>query len=293
MALDIIRRVLFVAVAANVIGCAAPHPATFDAESLALAMGSRPVVLLGEVHDNAAQHVARADALRKLVAGGARPAIAFEQFDRERQADLDRARAETLPAGVQRVDHVIAQAGAASGWNWALYRPFVQIALDYDLPIVAANLSRAGAMRVAQGKPEVAGDATRSQSALDNIPPDVRRAHELAVERGHCGVLPTAVLPAMANAQMARDMALAQSIRPYMSRGVVLLTGNGHARNDIGVPYWLTASERSRTVTIGLIEYSAEDESSLGPEPFDFTFSTPRQIRDDPCMELRRRFGGG
>jgi hypothetical protein len=63
----------------------------FVEQSLAQVMARRPVVLLGEVHDNAAQHATRAAALRRLLAGGARPAIAFEQFDRERQADIDRA----------------------------------------------------------------------------------------------------------------------------------------------------------------------------------------------------------
>jgi uncharacterized iron-regulated protein len=39
-------------------------------------------LLLGEVHDNPAQHALRAEALRQLVLHGARPAIGFEQFDR-------------------------------------------------------------------------------------------------------------------------------------------------------------------------------------------------------------------
>ena len=52
------------------------------------------VVLLGEVHDNAVQHRLRLEVLRRAFAAGWRPAIAMEQFDRERQGDIDRARAE-------------------------------------------------------------------------------------------------------------------------------------------------------------------------------------------------------
>ncbi|MCU0764941.1 MAG: hypothetical protein MUF32_02695 [Burkholderiaceae bacterium] len=49
---------------------AAPAPAVaqredFDAQSLAQAMARRPVVLLGEVHDNAAQHAVRVAARRR------------------------------------------------------------------------------------------------------------------------------------------------------------------------------------------------------------------------------------
>ena len=36
----------------------------------------------------------RAVALRRIVAGGDRTAIAFEQFDREHQVNVDRARTE-------------------------------------------------------------------------------------------------------------------------------------------------------------------------------------------------------
>ena len=48
----------------------------------------QPVVLLGEVHDNAAQHALRLQAFKDLLATGARPALAMEQLDRDRQAAL-------------------------------------------------------------------------------------------------------------------------------------------------------------------------------------------------------------
>src|SRR5262245_41092424 len=59
--------------------------------ALARAIGGHAVVLLGEVHDNSAQHSLRVAALRRLLETGARPAVAFEQFDREHQVDNDRA----------------------------------------------------------------------------------------------------------------------------------------------------------------------------------------------------------
>ncbi len=92
------RHLLFVLAWVPVIaGCATPPP--LDEDRLAVELARRPVVLLGEVHDNGIQHRIRADALRRLLEGGARPAIAFEQFDRERQADIDRARRESPPDG--------------------------------------------------------------------------------------------------------------------------------------------------------------------------------------------------
>jgi len=84
-------------------------------------------------------------------------------------------------------------------------------------------------MKVATGK---------SSPPLD-VPPSFLRAHESAIAKGHCNLLPAEAMPGMARAQIARDRSLAQAIGPYAARGVVLLTGNGHARTDVGVPYWL------------------------------------------------------
>ena len=116
-------------------GCAASGPSP---ASVSAGFAGKPYVLLGEVHDNAAGQRQRLAALTRAVEQGWRPAIAMEQFDRERQPDIDRARKER-PTDA---DYLIAQAGGGA-WQWPLYRPLVALALQYDLPLVAANLSRA------------------------------------------------------------------------------------------------------------------------------------------------------
>ena len=55
---------------------------------------TQPVLLLGEVHDNAAQHRLRLAAFRAWLASGARPALALEQFDRDNQPAIDRLLAQ-------------------------------------------------------------------------------------------------------------------------------------------------------------------------------------------------------
>jgi uncharacterized iron-regulated protein len=251
-----------------------------SAEALADAMTHSRSVLLGEVHDNAQQHALRLAALKQLIVSGARPVLAFEQFDRERQDDIDRLRRER-PGDA---DALIAL--GARSWEWRHYRPFVQLALDHELPIVAANLSRADAMKVSMsGWSAVFDPATQERLGLDRLPPAFVAAHEQAVARGHCDLLPASALPAMARAQIARDIVLAQSVQPHLARGVVLLAGNGHVRNDIGVPVWL-AAERSQFLSIALLESGiARDEAA----PFDVVVETVPAVRPDPCEALRRR----
>jgi len=254
---------------------AAPVRVADTPEALAAAMQGHRVVILGEVHDNGIQHALRAAALRKLVEGGARPAIAFEQFDRQMQDAIDAARKERP----RDVDYVVAQAKGAPSWKWEYYKPFVALALEYDLPIVAANLSRADAMKVATGG--AAADFT--------VPDAFLREHASAVEKGHCNLLPPQALPGMAKAQIARDRSLAQAIAPYAARGVVLLTGNGHGRTDIGAPHWLPADVRASTRSIALLEKAADGSAGESVATFDAYVLTVAVERPDPCAELAKR----
>ncbi len=239
----------------------------------ALPILARPIVLLGEVHDNAAQHALRLQAFKTLLAAGARPALLMEQFDRERQADIDQVRAQPGPADA---DRLIAAAGAhATRWNWSFYRPFIELALSHNLPIVAVNVSRADAQDIIAHGLAVSGFAAR-------VPPDIEAAHTEAIERGHCGMVGTAQARRMALAQIARDQFMARAVEMHATRGVLLLAGNGHVRTDIGVPRWLAPATRERTLAIGLLE---EGDDATGA--YDHAIVTVRQPRQDPCNSLR------
>jgi uncharacterized iron-regulated protein len=242
------------------------------------------IVLLGEVHDNAEQHAQRLRVLQRALAAGWRPAIAMEQFDRERQPDIDRARREQ-PRNAQ---YLIDLAGNTSadgtrGWNWAYYRPFVELALAYDLPLIAANVSAMDTAKIVRGGfTAVFNDAEIKALQLDRtIPPPLQAAHEREIDAGHCHALPAALWPGMARAQFARDAAMAKILREHPGRGIVLLAGNGHVRADLGVPQWLTGAERARLFTVGYLEIG--DTRALDGA-FDVIVRTADAPRADPCQ---------
>jgi len=151
------------------------------------------VALLGEVHDNAEQHGLRHAMLQRALAAGWRPALAMEQFDREHQADIDEARRER-PGDVQ---HLIARAApvgsdAARGWHWDFYRPYVALALQYELPLLAANLSNADTTRIVRGGDAAVLDATAiARLGLGRtIDAQWQAAQEHEIDMGHCHALP-------------------------------------------------------------------------------------------------------
>jgi uncharacterized iron-regulated protein len=231
-------------------------------------------VLLGEVHDNAAQQALRLRAFEAWLEQGVRPALLMEQFDRDRQGDIDRLRAQHLALDA---DALIAAATAGpGGWNWAFYKPFVVLALRFDLPIVAVNVSRDEARTVMRSGLAASGfDAA--------VPADIETTLAAEVLASHCGMLDAAMARRMVGAQVARDQSMAMAVEANASRGVLLLAGNGHVRTDVGAPRWLSAATRARTEAIGVLE-------SGGPSTgvFDRTVLTPPQPREDPCASMRR-----
>ena len=265
------------------IGCAA---APLPADAWQSRLRGDTVLILGEVHDNAEQHRLRLEVLHRAFAEGWRPAIAMEQFDRDRQDGIEQARLER-PGNAQ---HVIDRAAtpvtvARTGWNWDFYRPFVELALHYDVPLVAANLSNADTSRIVKDGYTAVFDApTLAALGLDRpIAAAWQAAQEQEINAGHCRALPASVWPRMARAQFARDAVMARLLLEHADRGVVLLAGNGHARRDLGVPRWLAIAPR-RLVSIGFLEDGDEE-----PDAFDAVVRTVRAARDDPCAAFRRR----
>ncbi len=239
-------------------------------------------LLLGELHDNAALHALRARGLAALLAQGDRPALLMEQFDREQQPALDALQTPGhIPTGSAlqaQVDALLAVGGP--GWHWPFYRPVLALAVAHGLPVVAANLSRADARRVAQ-----LGLAATGWRA--DVPADLRQAQTAAIAAGHCGQLDDASAARLALAQVARDQAMAQLLTRYAPRGAVLLAGNGHVRADIGVPRWLDAGLRARTRVVGLLETTSDGASTTAASAYDAVLRGPAQPRPDPCADLQ------
>ncbi len=266
------------------VACATTAPGVWDDR-----LRGDTVVLLGEVHDNAEQHRLRLAALQRAFAAGWRPAIAMEQFDLDHQADIDRARRDR-PGDAAYLIAVAAPSRTPSGggWNWDFYRPFVELALRYDVPLIAANLSNADTAAIVRaGYPAIFGAARIAALALDvPVAAEVQSAQEREIDNGHCHALPPALWPRMARAQFARDAAMADVLRQAAAhgQGVVLLAGNGHVRRDIGVPRWL-GPVQAPVFAVGYLEI---DDDSTPVAAFDAVVRTATAERADPCAEFAR-----
>ena len=247
-------------------------------------------VLLGEKHDNPDHHALQAEVLRALVERGAKPVVAFEMFDVEKQAAIDEAR-RTSPRDATALARAVDW--EHSGWPaWSHYAPIAQVALDADLPIIAGGLSATKMRAMMRPPAEGAGPVLDEGVPLT---PDQRASLTEELRASHCGHLPEAMLPVMIKMQRARDAAMANALVTGVDRAHpsgVLIAGTGHTRTDRGVPLDLRARDPGRPVwSIAFVEVERgkDDADAYAPRwnttklPFDFVWFTPRATDEDPC----------
>jgi uncharacterized iron-regulated protein len=259
-------------------------------DSLADSLRNAHFRLVGEVHDNPDHHAIQAKLLNALGAGGLRPSVAFEQFDREFDAALRQLQATGKISADAVADTVKFD---RKGWNWNFYRPLVEIAIRYDMPLRAANLSRAAITPIAkQGMAALAPDKIAALRLETAWSADRELALREIIIEGHCHALPQTMVPNMSAAQRARDAGLAESLLDAGRDGAVLIAGNGHVRRDLGVPLYLQAAATGKGIcAVGILEVDAElneplayNESAVAGAPrYDFMCFTPRHERPDPC----------
>lgn len=283
------QRLVAVLLAALLLGgCVSPPPAAkTSTTNWEQDLRGDAIVLLGEVHDNPVLHEQRLQALRRALAAGWRPLIAMEQFDIDRQVDIERARAERPDDADHLIEHAQTRPVA---WDWQLYRPVIALALEYRLPLRAANLARRDAARLVRDnfEPVLGTQRTLELGLAGGIDSALQAAQERAVDLGHCGLLPATTLPGMARAQIARDAIMADVVRRAGTRGAVLLAGNGHIRRDIGVPRWLGAVPAARVRVIAYLEPGTTDATASLYDAVVSGAEAALSRRDDPCAPLRR-----
>lgn len=271
---------------------AAPHPlddtiwdmadgTRIDAPALAARLDAADIVILGEVHDNAAHHRAQAWAIGRLRPAG----LAFEMIPRASEAGI---RALLAEGGTP------AEIGPAIGWerigwpDWALYRPLfdswrAQVYTGGALPMQALrDASAAGAAAAAT-------DRRFAPVLATPLDAEAQAAAEDEMVAAHCDKLPRDAAPGMVEVQRLRDASFASAaLRARAASGgqTVLVTGNGHARTDRGVPFYLGAvAPELRVASLGLLETDATAPAlgDYGALPYDYVWFTAPAERPDPC----------
>ncbi|MBQ0751826.1 MAG: ChaN family lipoprotein [Roseovarius sp.] len=246
---------------------------SFGLTSPALA---QDVMILGEVHDNPAHHAEQA----ARVAQAQPKAVVFEMLTAEQAA-------RATPDVRGDKDALEAALGwAESGWpDFSMYYPI--FAAAPDAAIYGAQVPRETARAALSDGPAASFGEEASRYGLDrDLPPEEQTARETLQKEAHCNALPPEMLPGMVAIQRLRDAVLARAtIEALEATGgpVAVITGNGHARRDWGVPAYLTMVAPDLDIwVLG----QTEDARPLDGG-FDVVTSAPAVARPDPCAAFK------
>ena len=311
-----------IAAALAVAGCAAAAPSLDDdpaavARRIAARARDAQIVYLGESHDNPHHHVDQARVLEAMLAGGARPALAFEMLAQDQQPALDEAmRAGADPAAVgKRLGWV------DRGWpDFEMYRPLFDLARRYGLPVVATDLDHPTVRRIAkEGLGALPADersrlASRLSPEADRergifrvvqrpvgeleralgISEDHDRNAVRRIEDDHCGLLPSGVVAGMVDAWHARNVTMARRILQALARAaqVVVIVGRGHQAPGGLADQVDALRPGTRQLIVDFVEAGVEETSRAGPDNhivWHIVWPRPPVERPDPCAPLRNR----
>ncbi len=241
-------------------------------------MRAADVVILGEVHDNARAHARQAE----LVAALQPRAIVFEMLTPEQAGRVTPELRGDAGALVRALDW------AAGGWpDFAMYHPIFTAAPEAR--IYGAAVPRGAAREAMEAGVSAFFGGDAGLYGLDQpLEAGQQAARERFQHEAHCEALPEAMLPAMVDLQRLRDAELARQTLVALDQTggpVVVITGNGHARRDWGMPTYLGR------VAPGVAVFSlAIAEEGRAEGVFDAVKEVPVAEREDPCAVFRKEW---
>ncbi|NDW45143.1 ChaN family lipoprotein [Ruegeria sp. PrR005] len=233
-------------------------------------MRQADVVILGETHDNPQHHLVQAEAVTAL----APSAVVWEMLSEEGAARLTR-KAVQDPEELARILR-----WAELGWPpLAMYLPVFQAA---DAPVYGALVPRTAARAAMETGAAAALGADAARFGLGvSLSDEEQAAREADQQASHCNAMPPEMLPKLVAVQRLRDAVLARAIlraREETGGPIAVITGNGHARSDRGIPVFLSRVQPGlRVFTLGQSEEGAIEGT------FDAVIDSPAAPREDPC----------
>lgn len=247
-------------------------PASFEA------LGTADVVIVGEIHPNLEHRENQAAVVSLVQPEG----LVFEM--------IDKGQGEAFGAGYRGADRQgFLDRIDVGEFGWKTLDQYLTI-LDVvpEAEIFGAASPRADLRRtVSDGAAAVFGEEAERYGLADPLPEAQQSEREALQMEAHCNALPEQMLGGMVEAQRFRDAAFARRIvEAFEKTGgpIVMITGNGHAREDWGIPAALRrAAPELNVLSIG--QFEATD----GDSPYDIHIKTAPFDEGDPCASFKTK----
>ena len=247
-------------------------------------------VLLGEKHDNPDHHALQLRILQALINADNVDKLTMEMLDSTASENLDafldtRFESEEALKSFLNWDD--------QGWNWVYYGVLIQAAHRAGVPVTAGNLDAETVMQVYSSPTTPEIEAVLNTEVMSRLLADI--------DESHCGLLPESQFPPMVRVQQTRDYTMARSLLLDDGRNhglAVLITGNYHARKDLGVPNYLIAQhpelEWSDILSLAFLEVVPGEldpraylDQFSDRSAYDLIWFTPAVSNADYCESMR------
>ena len=225
-------------------------------------------VLLGEQHDAPDHQRIEREVVQLLSARNELAALTLEMAEQGHStAGLARRASEDEVRAALQWNN--------KDWPWANYAPAVMAAVGAGVPVLGANLPN-----------------DQMRAAMDNRQLDLQlkgpalKAQQQLIRLGHCEMLPENQITPMTRVQIARDMAMAQTVASAAVPGktVLLLAGRGHVDRALGVPQHLPPELKVKSIAMQETAAPGAGESST---KFDALWPALPAPEKDHCAEFK------
>ncbi len=233
-------------------------------------MKAADVVILGETHDNPQHHLVQEEAVEAI----SPTAVVWEMVTEEGAERLNQ-KAVSDPEELARILR-----WAELGWPpLSMYLPVFKAS---QAPVYGAMVPREATKAAMERGAATALGADAARFGLNiPLPPEDQAAREADQQAAHCNALPPETLPNFVAIQRLRDAVLARAVLRAIEETdgpVAVITGNGHARKDRGIPTFLSRLQPGLKVFV-----LGQSEDGVVEGEFDAVIDSPAAERENPC----------
>lgn len=199
-------------------------------QELLRAISDKPMVIVGEKHDNPSHHVIEQWLLEQLALIRPQGSIILEMIATDQQEavkDIEVGLKGNPYIRERRIQELLSW---NTGWPWPLYRGMVVSSLQADAPVLAGNIGQDEMNEFYQSR-------VRPEGKFSQQPAVIERMSTLIVDM-HDGNICCQRLDSMLAIQQQRDRFMAQQLLKA-PKPTLLIAGAFHAASNLGVPLHL------------------------------------------------------
>ena len=230
------------------------------------ALANKPVVFVGESHDQYHHHLSQLAVIKSLYAQNTSLAIGLEFFQRPFQSHLDAYLADEIDEQT-----MLEKTEYFNRWrfDYRLYQPILAFAKKYKIPLIALNLSKEITQKVGRKglKALTAEERAQIPTSIDRDVAGYRERIE-AVFKLHPSIKERSI-ENFIDVQLLWDEGMAETAANYLQQNpqkkLVILAGSGHINYRSGIPTRLERRIQQKTVTI-----VPGDSTAINPSMADF-----------------------